>query len=304
MGLDAAVKTALRIAWVTAMAAAIAVGLAIPVLAGVGALSNPAGPSLAGGSEAGQAASAAASTAAATVSAFVTVADPDDDADGLVLSLEITNGCLDTDPDSDDDGLTDGQEFILLGTDCNGADTDGDGFTDAFEMTLTGTATGASSTTLVDTDSSYPQPPASPNSTWATNQWTGFFVTITGGAGAGQTRAIVGNTADTLSITPATPWTTIPNATSTYGIQKVGTDPLVACAADSIADNEDPDPLPPDINDDRSVNILDVFKMVDSWLVNVTDPSFDPRMDLNTDSGVNVLDVFQMFPLWLQTCTP
>lgn len=72
----------------------------------------------------------------------------------------------------------------------------------------------------------------------------------------------------------------------------------------TIADNEDPDPLPPDINDDRSVNILDVAKMVDSWLTNVTDPSFDPRMDLNTDSDVNVLDVSPMFPVWLQTCTP
>ncbi len=129
-------------------------------------------------------------------------------------------------------------------------------------------------------------------------------MTITGGAGAGQTRAIVGNTADTLSINPATPWTAIPNATSTYAIQKVGTDPLVACAADSIADNEDPDPLPPDINDDQSTDPLDVFRMLERWLVNVTDPNFDPRLDLNTDGSINLLDVFQMFPLWRQTCTP
>ena len=57
------------------------------------------------------------------------------------------------------------------------------------------------------------------------------------------------------------------------------------------------DALPPDLNDDRSVNVLDVFKMEPVWL----GPGV--RQDLNADGVVNVLDVFKMEPVWLQTCT-
>ena len=49
----------------------------------------------------------------------------------------------------------------LLGTNCALIDTDGDTFRESLEMTLTGTATGATTTSLSDTASSYPQPPAS-----------------------------------------------------------------------------------------------------------------------------------------------
>ena len=51
------------------------------------------------------------------------------------------------------------------------------------------------------------------------------------------------------------------------------------------------------MNDDRSVNILDVFKMAPVWL----GPGV--REDLNADGSVNILDVFKMEPVWLQTCT-
>jgi hypothetical protein len=236
----------------------------------------------------------------ATVSITVGSADADDD--GLLDMFEATNGCVDTDPDTDDDGLTDGQEVILLGTLCDDPDTDGDTSSDALEMTLTGSVTSATSTTLVDDDSSYPQPPASPNSFWATDQWDGFFVTITGGTGAGQMRQITGNTSDTLTVDPA--WNSTPDGTSAYAIHKVRTLPLVACAADIVANNEDPDPQPADLNDDRSVNILDTFKLFPAWLATFGDPGYDTRLDLNADGQVNILDVFQLFPTWLDTCTP
>ena len=51
--------------------------------------------------------------------------DADPDADGLVNLL---------DPDSDNDGLNDGVEVILFGTNPSLADTDGNGFTDAEEI--------------------------------------------------------------------------------------------------------------------------------------------------------------------------
>jgi hypothetical protein len=77
----------------------------------------------------------------------------------------------------------------------------------------------------------------------------------------------------------------------------LGTDPLDNCSADTIANNEPVDALPPDLNDDRSVNILDVFSMFPVWL----GPGI--RQDLNADGSVNILDVFRMFPVWLNTCT-
>ena len=77
----------------------------------------------------------------------------------------------------------------------------------------------------------------------------------------------------------------------------LGTDPLDNCSADTIANNEPVDALPPDLNDDRSVNILDVFEMQPVWL----GPGI--RQDLNADGSVNILDVFKMQPVWLQTCS-
>jgi hypothetical protein len=77
----------------------------------------------------------------------------------------------------------------------------------------------------------------------------------------------------------------------------LGTNKLDNCSADAIADNEPVDALPADTNDDRSVNILDVFKMFPVW----NGPGI--REDLNADGTVNILDVFKMLPRWLDTCT-
>ncbi len=82
----------------------------------------------------------------------------------------------------------------------------------------------------------------------------------------------------------------------------VGTDLLDNCSADPIADNEPVDALPADTNDDRSVNMLDVFPMFPFWLQPVPAPP-GTRYDLNADGDVNMLDVFKMFPVWLDTCT-
>jgi RHS repeat-associated protein len=69
-----------------------------------------------------------------------------------------------------------------------------------------GTSTGSNSaTTLNDTTQS-----------WTTNQWASRAIQITGGTGAGQVRTIQGNSATQLTLD--TPWSTIPDATSTYVI--------------------------------------------------------------------------------------
>ena len=51
---------------------------------------------------------------------------------------------------------------------------------------------------------------------WTTNAWTGYELIITGGTGAGQSRQIASNGSTQLVL--ASPFTTIPDATSTYAI--------------------------------------------------------------------------------------
>jgi hypothetical protein len=75
--------------------------------------------------------------------------------------------------------------------------------TSAWPTHVTGTATSATTTTLVDTSKS-----------WTENQWVTKTVQITSGTGSGQTRSIVSNTNNTLTINSA--WTTVPDATSQY----------------------------------------------------------------------------------------
>ena len=54
---------------------------------------------------------------------------------------------------------------------------------------------------------------------WATNQWKGFTVSITGGTGSGQKRIVASNTGTVLTVSAA--WVTQPDATSTYTIDCV-----------------------------------------------------------------------------------
>ncbi len=76
-----------------------------------------------------------------------------------------------------------------------------------------GTATGTQSLTqLVDTTK---------HSSWLVDKWSYFAVKITGGTGSGQIRMILNNTATTLTLQDA--WTTLPDATSTYGIYDIRT---------------------------------------------------------------------------------
>ncbi|MFZ2681888.1 MAG: thrombospondin type 3 repeat-containing protein [Patescibacteria group bacterium] len=58
----------------------------------------------------------------------------DEDRDGLVLSAEFSLGLSDSIADGDGDGLSDGDEVHVHGTDPTKTDTDGDGFTDGGEV--------------------------------------------------------------------------------------------------------------------------------------------------------------------------
>lgn len=72
---------------------------------------------------------------------------------------------------------------------------------------VNGTATGATTTTLVDTPK-----------TWTVNQWAGKNVDLLSGIGAPQTASIVSNTSNTLTI--SAPWTSTPTSGTTYDIRQ------------------------------------------------------------------------------------
>ncbi len=58
----------------------------------------------------------------------------DQDGDGLEDEQEAQLGTDPADPDTDDDGLSDGEENLIIGSDPLRADTDGDAFTDGYEV--------------------------------------------------------------------------------------------------------------------------------------------------------------------------
>lgn len=69
-----------------------------------------------------------------------------------------------------------------------------------------GTASSSTSTTFTDATKS-----------WSTNRWAGYYLVVTSGAGMGQSRSIISNTATEIVVTP--PFDSTPNNTSTYRIQ-------------------------------------------------------------------------------------
>jgi hypothetical protein len=74
----------------------------------------------------------------------------------------------------------------------------------------------------------------------------------------------------------------------------VGTDPNLACPATAASNDEDPDAWPPDFNDSRNVNLVDLvgipgFKT--SFGATDPDPNYIPRFDLSADGAINLVDL-------------
>ena len=75
------------------------------------------------------------------------------------------------------------------------------------------------------------------NLAWGANQWTGYQIYLTGGAGAGQLRTIATNTAPTvptattLTVTVTAAWTVNPAASTTFAIFPAGTDWAFVCTS-------------------------------------------------------------------------
>jgi hypothetical protein len=69
----------------------------------------------------------------------------------------------------------------------------------------------------------------------------------------------------------------------------VGTNPLLACAVTTTPNDEPVEPMPADLNDDRSVNVTDRTLMVLA-LKAYTGGTYNQRYDLNADGAINVTD--------------
>ncbi len=94
----------------------------------------------------------------------------------------------------------------------------------------------------------------------------------------------------------------------------IGTNPALACPLTAIGDDEEPDAWPPDFDDNRVINLGDVFNvlpphfgsspgMPDTDGDGVAD--WSPRRDLVPDGVINLGDVFMVLPpVFGTSCTP
>ena len=64
-------------------------------------------------------------------------------------------------------------------------------------------------------------------------------------------------------------------------------------------------PWPPDIDDNRVINVLDVGEVLPPYFgLDSNDPGWEPRRDLHANGIINVLDLGQMLPPWFgQSCS-
>jgi len=81
----------------------------------------------------------------------------------------------------------------------------------------------------------------------------------------------------------------------------IGTDPNRACSATAAANDEPVDAWPPDFNDDRKANIVDVLFFGDK--MNKNNPSLK-RYDFDMNGTINIIDVQYMSPYMSKSCTP
>ncbi|MCH8346696.1 MAG: hypothetical protein IIC87_07200, partial [Chloroflexi bacterium] len=88
---------------------------------------------------------------------------------------------------------------------------------------------------------------------------------------------------------------------SNGGEALMGTDPLAACPATPAANDENPDPWPPDFDDSQRVNLLDVLPFKQHLGATVAPAS--SRFDLSPDGVINILDVLRLKPFYGLSCT-
>jgi hypothetical protein len=82
----------------------------------------------------------------------------------------------------------------------------------------------------------------------------------------------------------------------------IGTLPLAACPATSAAYDEDIDAWAPDLDDNQTVDVLDVLSFKPTFNSSLESGSYEARWDLNADGSTNILDVLALKPTFGKTC--
>jgi uncharacterized protein YkwD len=88
------------------------------------------------------------------------------------------------------------------------------------------------------------------------------------------------------------------NALESY----IGTDTSRLCARTTGANDENPDSMPADFNDDRTVNVQDVLTYALHWNKLSGQPGFSTRWDLNADGRNDLSDVSMMGSRYNTAC--
>jgi Thrombospondin type 3 repeat len=76
------------------------------------------------------------------------------------------------------------------------------------------------------------------------------------------------------------------------------------CALSTLPNNEEPDFTPPDNNDSRSINTVDVGRYVGNLGKSLGQPGYQQRLDLTMNNVVNTVDVGRYVQILGTTCTP
>jgi hypothetical protein len=84
----------------------------------------------------------------------------------------------------------------------------------------------------------------------------------------------------------------------------IGTNPSVACPATTSRGDEATDAWPPDFNDDRAVDLLDITEFRARYGFGSSDPNYSSRYDLNADGDSGVLDLAALRAYYEEVCTP
>jgi hypothetical protein len=82
----------------------------------------------------------------------------------------------------------------------------------------------------------------------------------------------------------------------------LGTDPADGCNADTMANNESPDAWPPDFNDDRTVDIVDVLALKPVFGTVEGEPGYSARFDLNASGTTNITEALALRDSFGDSC--
>lgn len=82
----------------------------------------------------------------------------------------------------------------------------------------------------------------------------------------------------------------------------IGADPASPCPATALPNDEPVDAWPPDFNDDRVVNIVDLLLFALRYNSVEGDGKYDRRYDLSADGVINILDLWILAGYFGKTC--